>query len=170
VTTGGTSVGERDLLPEVVGELGEVLVHGVALKPGHPVGFGLVRETPVLMLPGYPVSCLVTAVALLRPAVKRAGRLPPDPHPARRGKLDGKIASDVGVRTFVRVSVEGPDRSGESGDHDDEDELSVEPVRASGAGVMSSVAAADGWVVVSESREGIPAGETVTVRSWEYHP
>ena len=168
VTTGGTSVGERDLVPDVVDDLGEVLVHGVALKPGHPVGFGVVRETPVLMLPGYPVSCLVTAVQFVRRAVKRAGRLPLADHPATEAKLTEKIPSEVGVRTFARVAIE----DGESGDEGAERDRvpTARPVRTGGAGVLSSVAAADGWVPVSESREGIPAGETVTVEDWEYQP
>jgi len=167
VTTGGTSVGERDLVPDVVSDLGEVLVHGVALKPGHPVGFGVVRETPVLMLPGYPVSCLVTAVQLVRRAVKRAGRLPLEPHPTTEATLAEKIPSEVGVRTFARVAL---DRNGDDEPADDAGHPTVWPVRTGGAGVLSSVAAADGWIPVPESREGIPAGETVTVEDWEYQP
>jgi molybdopterin molybdotransferase len=167
VTTGGTSVGERDLVPDVVADLGEVLVHGVALKPGHPVGFGVVRETPVLMLPGYPVSCLVTAVQLVRRAVKRAGHLPLEPHPATEATLAEKIPSEVGVRTFARVAL---DRSEDDEPADDPGHPIARPVRTGGAGVLSSVAAADGWVPVVESREGIPAGETVTVEDWEYQP
>jgi molybdopterin molybdotransferase len=170
VTTGGTSVGERDLLADVLADLGEVEVHGVAVKPGHPVGFAVVRETPVLMLPGYPVSCLVTAVALLRPAIKRALGTDPEPHPATRATLTEKLPSEVGVRTFARVTLSG-DGTGEDHNGTDEPDLpTVTPLRTSGAGVMSSVARADGWVVVPESREGIPAGETVAVEHWEYQP
>jgi molybdopterin molybdotransferase len=154
VTTGGSSVGERDRIADVVADLGEVLGHGVALKPGHPVGYGVVDDTPVLTLPGYPVSCLVTAVQLLRPAVARAGGFEPEPFPQFEATLDRKIASEVGVRSFVRVRETGGG--------------SVEPVRG-GAGVLSSVAAADGWVVVPESLEGVAAGETVTVQRWEPH-
>jgi len=152
VTTGGSSVGERDLIADVVADLGEVLGHGVALKPGHPVGYGVVDDTPVLTLPGYPVSCLVTAVQLLRPALAKAGGFEPEPVPAFEATLDRKIASEVGVRSFVRVR--------------ETDEGTVEPVRG-GAGVLSSVAAADGWVVVPESLEGVAAGESVTVERWE---
>jgi molybdopterin molybdotransferase len=163
VTTGGSSVGERDLIQDVVGALGEVLVHGIALKPGHPAGFGVVDGTPVLTLPGYPVSCLVTAVQLLRPAVARAGGFETEPFPAFEADLGRKIASEVGRRSFVRVrTTDGKERE----DGDDEDRPAVEPVRG-GAGVLSSVAAADGWVVVPESREGVPAGETVAVERWE---
>ncbi|MFC7194590.1 molybdopterin molybdotransferase MoeA [Halosimplex aquaticum] len=152
VTTGGSSVGERDLIAGVVADLGEVLGHGVALKPGHPVGYGVVDGTPVLTLPGYPVSCLVTAVQLLRPAVARAGGFDPEPFPEFEATLDRKIAGEVGVRSFVRVR-----RTGEG---------TVEPVRG-GAGALSSVAAADGWVVVPESLEGVAAGEPVVVQRWE---
>ncbi|WP_436927154.1 molybdopterin molybdotransferase MoeA [Halosimplex amylolyticum] len=152
VTTGGSSVGERDLIADVVADLGDVLGHGVALKPGHPVGYGVVDGTPVLTLPGYPVSCLVTAVQLLRPVVARAGGFEPEPFPEFEATLDRKIASEVGVRSFVRVRKTG--------------EGAVEPVRG-GAGVLSSVAAADGWVVVPESLEGVAAGEPVAVQRWE---
>lgn len=159
VTTGGSSVGERDLVPDVVTELGDVVVHGVSIRPGHPVGFGVVDGTPVLLLPGYPVSCLVNAVQFLRPAIAwRAGTRPP-PHPTTEARLEGKLRSAPGERTFARVTV---------GDQPDEEPLPpCEPVRVSGAGVLSSVTFADGWVEIPESREGIPAGETVTVQQWE---
>jgi molybdopterin molybdotransferase len=161
VTTGGSSVGERDLLPGVVGDLGEVLVHGVALKPGHPVGFGVVDGTPVLTLPGYPVSCLVTAFQLLRPAIADAGGFELEEFPAFEATLDAKIAGEVGTRSFVRVRRTDDVEDGEA------DSLpTAEPVRG-GAGVLSSVAAADGWVVVPENLEGVAAGEPVTVQRWE---
>jgi molybdopterin molybdotransferase len=158
VTTGGSSVGERDLIPEVVDELGEILVHGVALKPGHPVALGRVQDTTVVMLPGYPVAAIVNAVQFLRPLIKHLGRMPLNPLPTQEATLARKIRSEPGVRTFVRVKLEET----ESG-------LEATPTRASGSGVLSSVALADGWVVVEESREGIPEGETVAVQNWEYH-
>lgn len=160
VTSGGSSVGERDLLPEVLEDLGEIVVHGIALKPGHPFGFAVVEDTPVLMLPGYPVATIVNAVQFLRPVVKRAMNAPLPPFPTTAAKLDRKIASEPGVRTFARVRVE---------QHKDEPEPAAVPTRVSGSGVLSSVALADGWVVVSEAAEGIDAGETVPVQHWEVH-
>ncbi|RDI72333.1 molybdopterin molybdotransferase MoeA [Halopelagius longus] len=157
VTTGGSSVGERDLVPEVVDELGEVLVHGVALKPGHPVALGVVEETPVVMLPGYPVACIVNAVQFLRPLVKRVGHLPDSPFPTVEARLERKIPSEPGVRTFARVRLDS-----------DDGERVATPTRASGSGVLSSVALADGWVVVPEDREGYAEGETVAVEDWEW--
>jgi molybdopterin molybdotransferase len=164
VTTGGSSVGERDLLPEVVAELGEVLVHGVALKPGHPFALGRVEGTLVCMLPGYPVAAIVNAVQFLRPALRRVGHLPQVDHPTTEAELGRKVTSEPGTRSFVRVSLEEDD--GESGG--DADRPTATPTRASGAGVLSSVALADGWVVVPEELEGYDAGTTVSVENWEW--
>ena len=158
VTTGGSSVGERDLIPEVVGELGEVFVHGVALKPGHPVALGRVEGVTVVMLPGYPVAAIINAVQFLRPLIKHLGRMPIEPLPSRDATLTRKLRSEPGIRTFARVKLE-----------DGEDGLEATPTRAGGSGVLSSVALADGWVAVPESKEGIAAGETVTVENWEYN-
>lgn len=163
VTIGGSSVGERDLLPDVVSDLGEMVLHGVDIKPGHPVGFGIVDGTPILVLPGYPVSCLVTAVQFLRPAIAWLNGVDPSRLPSVRARLNGKLRSAPGERTFARVRlVDDPEN------RDGSTDLSVaEPVRVGGAGVMSSVAFADGWVVIPESSEGLPAGEIVDVQEWE---
>ncbi len=160
VTTGGSSVGDRDLVPEAVAELGEVFVHGVALKPGHPVALGRVDDVSVVMLPGYPVAAIVNAVQFLRPLIKHLGGMPRSPPPTREATLARKLRSEPGVRTFARVTVD-------EGDGDDGPEAT--PTRAGGSGVLSSVALSDGWVVVPEAREGIPAGETVAVENWEHH-
>ena len=157
VTTGGSSVGERDLVPDVVDALGEVFVHGVALKPGHPAALGVVEGTPVLMLPGYPVACIVNAVQFLRPALERAGHLPGSKPPTTEARLARKLPSDVGVRTFARVQLD-----------DSEGGVTATPTRAKGAGILSSVALADGWVVVPEGLEGYADGETVAVQQWEW--
>ena len=156
VTTGGTSVGDRDLLPGVLGERGTVDTHGVAIKPGHPAGFGVVDGTPVLMLPGYPVSCLVVATQLLRPGIADAGGTEPDPLPTTPATLDRKIHSAPGERAFARVSLTEDGRA--------------EPVRTSGAGVLSSATLSDGWVIVPEEREGYEAGDEVPVEHWDWWP
>ena len=159
VTIGGTSVGQRDLLPEVVEGLGEVLVHGVALQPGHPVCVGIVEETPILCLPGYPVSCIVTAVQFLRPVLHWLAGTEPDQPPTKPATLTRKIESEPGTRTFARVEL------------DSEDGRQVaRPTRTKGAGVLSSVALADGWIEVEPGVEGLPEGELVAVQDWEWQP
>ena len=174
VTTGGSSVGERDLLPEVVAELGEVLVHGVAIKPGYPVALGVVQETPVLMLPGNPVACIVTAMQFLRPALKRAGHMPVEPVATQSATLERKLPSEPGTQTFARVETSEGDGDSKNdaavSDDGDDTDLTATPVHTGGAGILSSVALADGWVVVPEEREGYSAGERVEVEYWEALP
>jgi len=111
------------------------------------------------MLPGYPVSCLVNAVQFLRPALKKMGNLPVEPHPTQKATLTRKIPSEPGTRTFVRVETELTDSG-----------LRATPTRTSGAGVLSSVALADGWVTVPEATEGYAAGDRVAVEDWEARP
>ena len=158
VTTGGSSIGKRDLLPAVVEERGDLLIHGVALKPGHPVAIGMVEETPVVMLPGYPVACMVNAWQFVRPLLNWLQGTTPDETAAVEATLDRKIRSEPGIRSCVRVSVE------------DDEEPRALPVQESGASILSSVALADGWVQVPESIEGYDAGDTVTVEFWEVQP
>ena len=157
VTTGGTSVGARDRVPEVVDSLGEVLGHGVALEPGGSVALGVVQGTPVLLLPGPPVACLVAAMAFLRPVLRERGHLPHGDPPTTEAALTRKVVSDPGTRTFARVELDGTG-----------DDVTATPTRASGAGILSSVALADGWVVVPERLEGLDAGQTVAVEDWEW--
>lgn len=157
VTSGGSSVGERDLTVDVVDEMGEVLVHGVGISPGYPVALSVVEETPVVVLPGYPVSCIIAAVQFLRPAVKAIGGLPERDHPTMPARLGRKIRSEPGVRTYarVRLTVEDGQRT-------------AIPTRTRGAGVLSSVALADGWIEVGEESEGLPEDEIVAVQDWEW--
>lgn len=171
VTTGGSSVGTRDLVPEIVDTLGSVSVHGVALKPGHPVALGVVEGTPVIMLPGYPVAAIVNAVQFLRPILKYMGHLPCESPPTTPAQLSQKIPSEPGVRTFARVQLEATVTDTDTdtdADIDNATSTIATPTRTSGSGVLSSVALADGWVIVPESREGLSAGETVSVEQWEW--
>ncbi|TLZ83683.1 MAG: molybdopterin molybdotransferase MoeA, partial [Methanobacteriota archaeon] len=76
VFSGGSSVGERDIVVDVVKSLGDILFHGVAVKPGKPTSLGRVDGKPVLGLPGYPTSCLINGYLLLAPMLRRMARLP----------------------------------------------------------------------------------------------
>jgi molybdenum cofactor synthesis domain-containing protein len=156
--SGATSVGKRDVIPKIVGELGKILVHGVPMRPGEPTGFGLVKDKPVFMLPGYPVAAIVGFETFVRPALqKMQGREISNPYPQVKATLKRKIASELGRRDFVRVRLE------KSAD----DKLFVEPIRTSGSGIISSVVRADGFVIVPESTEGLEKGERVVVNVYE---
>lgn len=148
IISGGTSVGERDHVPAVVEELGEVLVHGVAISPGKPTALGVVNEKPVLCMPGYPVAGLVALLVFGKPAVHKLGHIPPQKEDVIRLPLKEKITSRQGYHTYVRVRIK---------------DGSVVPVMTSGAGILSSVARADGYVVVPPNIEGYGAGSEVEV-------
>ena len=151
IIIGGTSVGEGDYVPGILAEMGKLLVHGVRLQPGKPTAIGVVGGKPVVCLPGYPVAMLFDLYLFVRPALQRIGRRS-DIQPKVRAALARKIPSRPGYQSLVRVALQG-DRA--------------EPIMISGAGILSSVARADGFVVVSEAKEGLEAGEMVDVLVFE---
>jgi molybdopterin molybdotransferase len=151
IIIGGTSVGEKDYAPKVLEEMGELFVHGVRLQPGKPTAFGVVAGKPIVCLPGYPVAALSDLYLFVRPALQKIGHRS-DRQPVVSARLARKIPSRPNYLSMVRVSI----RNGEA-----------EPIMISGAGILSSVARADGFVVVPEEKEGLDAGETVMVMLFE---
>lgn len=151
ILIGGTSVGEKDYAPKILAEMGQLLVHGVRIQPGKPTAFGRVRDKPVVCLPGYPVAALADLYLFVRPALKKLAHLN-DAVPKTTARLARKIASKPGYLGIVRVRFEN--------------EMAV-PIMTSGAGILSSVARADGFVIVPEELEGIEAGEIVEVVLFE---
>jgi len=148
--TGGSSVGRRDRIVEVLEERGEVLTHGVAIQPGKPVALALVEGTPVIALPGYPVATLADAYFFLRPLLAHLnGRNTEDS--TGKVRLTRKVHSKLGKLSLVRVEVEAGEAT---------------PVRVSGSGVLSSVTRSDGFVLVPEDSEGLAAGEEVELHDW----
>jgi molybdopterin molybdotransferase len=147
--SGGSSVGLEDHAPRVLAEAGELAVHGVALRPAAPAGFGFLGPRPVFLLPGNPVSCLCAYDLFAGPALRRLGGRPMD-LPYRRVSLPlaRKIASAVGRVDYVRVRIEGGQ---------------VEPLAVSGASALSSTTRADGFVLTPRDSEGCAPGETVEV-------
>jgi molybdopterin molybdotransferase len=147
--SGGTSVGQEDHVPSVLAELGQLSVHGVALRPASPTGLGFLSGRPVFLLPGNPVSCLCAYDLFAGPAVRRVGGRSMDlPYRACTLPLGRKISSAVGRVDYVRIRiVEGQ----------------VEPLATSGASILSSTTRADGFVLVPRDSEGTAAGEQVQV-------
>ncbi|MGZ4905699.1 MAG: molybdopterin molybdotransferase MoeA [Halobacteriota archaeon] len=148
ITTGGTSVGQRDLVPQVVGALGRVLVHGIAMSPGKPTALGVIGSTPVICLPGFPVACLVASFVFARPAVLRLAHKSPVSARPIQGRLARKLVGKPGSRAFARVAL----REGK-----------VYPIMVSGSGILSSLTKADGLVIIPENIEGYDEGTIVEV-------
>ncbi|MFO0841046.1 MAG: gephyrin-like molybdotransferase Glp [Gemmataceae bacterium] len=153
LVSGGSSVGQEDHAPSLVAELGELLVHGVALRPAGPAGFGVIGERLVFMLPGNPVSCLCAYDLFAGRAVRRmAGRSPEMPYPTARVPLAAKVSSAVGRVDYVRVRLRGG---------------AAEPIAFSGASLLSTTTAADGFLLVPRDLEGYPPGEVVPVHLYD---
>jgi molybdopterin molybdotransferase len=149
LVSGGSSVGQEDHAPRVLAELGELCVHGIAVRPASPTGFGVLGGRPVFLLPGNPASCLCAYDLFAGPAVRRlGGRSTDHPHRTCALPLAHKIASAVGRVDYLRVQIRGGQ---------------VEPVAISGASILSSTTRADGFVLVSRDSEGHAAGELVQV-------
>ncbi len=147
----GSSAGSRDFTARAVREAGTLLVHGVAVRPGHPVIMGMVNDVPVIGVPGYPVSAALTGDIFIRPLLHAwAGQ--PAPRLVRiRGILTRKLTSPAGDDDFVRVTV------GQVGER-----TLVTPL-ARGAGVITSLVRADGLLHIPRFSEGVDAGREVEV-------
>ena len=151
VTSGGSSVGARDVLPGVVADRGEMLVEGLALRPGHSASVGVVDGTPIAMLPGTPVAALVVAWLLVRPVLARAVGTTAVSPPTVQAALGWDLESPAGRRSVHGVAIENED----------------EPVaHRVDRGGLPALPETDGWLQVPESTTGISAGETVTVEQW----
>ena len=155
--SGGSSVGEHDIAPDVIAGLGKLLFHGVSLRPGGPTAFGVVRGKPVFSLAGFPVASLVAFDMLVKPALWVMQGLPPDWGYLRvRAKLTRKVTSSLGRADVVRVRV-----------WSEADELLAEPIRVTGSSILSSMTRADGFVVVPEDVEGFKKGSEVEVELYD---
>lgn len=148
ILSGGTSVGKRDHASEVVAALGELLVHGIGVIPGKPSALGIINNIPVVCLPGYPVAGLVSLYFFVRPGIRKLAAIPEIPEPIFKKCLAAKISSKIGYVSFVRVVFEGD---------------KVRPLTGNGDRVLTSVAKADGYVLVPENVEGYEEGEEVDV-------
>jgi molybdopterin molybdotransferase len=156
ITTGGTSVGGLDLVPDVVNNSGKpgVVVHGVALRPAMPTAVAALDGKPVMILSGNPVAAVIGFEVFARPLIcKMLGMKQTEPRPTVNAVMTRKVAAALGRRTFVRVRVTR--RNGE---------FQAEPVSARGSGAISTMTRGNGFVIVPENREGVTEGEVVTVR------
>jgi molybdenum cofactor synthesis domain-containing protein len=145
--SGGSSVGDRDLILDVLRQRGDVLFHGVAVKPGKPTGFARVGATPIFALPGYPTSCLSNAIILVAPFLRRLARLPPADARTITLPLSRRIASAPGRHQFYTVRI----ASG----------AAVPAFKASGD--ITSMADADGYIEIPAHVDAIDAGTPVLV-------
>jgi molybdenum cofactor synthesis domain-containing protein len=147
VFSGGSSVGERDLILDVVERMGEVLFHGIAVKPGKPTLFGLIRGTPFFGMPGYPTSCLSNAYMVLIPPLRRLAHLPPAALRSVRVPLGQRVVSTTGRHQFYTVRIV--------------DGVALPAFKQSGD--ITSMAQADGYIEIPAQIDVLEKDELVDV-------
>ena len=153
VLSGGTSKGAGDLSHAIVSRLGRpgILVHGVALKPGKPLCLAVVDKKPVVVLPGFPTSAIFTFHAFVAPVIRALAGLPPEAAQTVEAKVPLRIASDMGRKEFVLVSlVEG------------DDGMIAFPT-GKGSGSVTSFSQADGFLEIDALASSLDADSTVPV-------
>ena len=148
----GSSAGSEDHSAAVVDSLGELLVHGVAIRPGHPVILGMIdREVPIIGVPGYPASAALTGEVFVQPLIRRWLGLTESDERHIEAVLTRKVHSSLGDDEYLRVSV------GKVGDR------TVAAPLSRGAGVITSLVRADGIVRIPAGTQGYAAGTRVNV-------
>jgi putative molybdopterin biosynthesis protein len=157
IVNAGSSAGSEDFTARIVAELGQLLVHGIAIRPGHPVILGVIdlpgteRRVPIAGLPGYPVSAAMTCELVIKPLLARWLGQAPEERPQVVATLARKVTSPMGDEEFLRVTL------GQVG------KRMVATPLPGGSGVLMSLVRADGIVRISRGEEGFDAGAQVTV-------
>jgi putative molybdopterin biosynthesis protein len=147
VLSGGTSKGAGDLSHRIVGKLGDILVHGVALKPGKPLCLAVVEGKPLAVLPGFPTSAIFTFHAFVAPVIRARAGLPPQAAHVVEADVPVRIPSELGRQEFVLVALV----AGDAG----------EPVAfpiAKGSGAVTSFSQADGFLEIDALASALDAG------------
>ena len=153
VLSGGTSKGAGDLSHGVVSRLGKpgILVHGVALKPGKPLCLGVIGEKPIVVLPGFPTSAIFTFHAFVAPVIRARAGLPPEAAETIAARVPVRIASELGRKEFVLVSLI------------ESDEGTVAFPTGKGSGSVTSFSQADGFLEIDALASSLDAGSVVDV-------
>jgi molybdenum cofactor synthesis domain-containing protein len=147
IFSGGSSVGERDLLAKVIKEKGEILFHGIQIKPGKPTLLGLIEGKPIFGMPGNPTSCLSNAYLFLIPALRKMGRLPKKKLRVVKMKLGKRVFSASGREQFLPVKLI--------------DNKAFPVFKKSGA--ITSLSNADGYIILPINLDLIEENEQVNV-------
>lgn len=151
IINAGSSAGSKDYTKHVIEDLGEVIIHGVAIKPGKPTILGKVNEKPFIGIPGYPVSAFLSMDIFVKPLLENMTKTFSEENYVE-GNLGKSIVSSLKHKELVRVTL-----------HKSENGYIVQPL-ARGAGITTSLSKADGILEIPREVEGISAGEIVKVR------
>ena len=155
VVLAGSSAGSKDFTSEIVKSIGDVLVHGVAIMPGKPTILGIINDTPLIGLPGYPISAIIAAEQFLKPLVFRKLGLTVKRREEIKVHMAHKVISRLGDEEFLRVKLGNIDGK-----------IMAYPL-SRGAGVVTSLVEADALIRIPLLKEGIDFGEEVEAEPLE---
>lgn len=147
ITTGGTAISKGDVVVDVADKLGDVLIHGVGIKPGKPFAFGMIHEKPVFMLSGYPVAAMVQFDVFVRHELLAMQGIQTKPMMVRRTAAR-KIASTLGRTEYIRAKTNNK---------------TVKPLKIKGSGIIRSMIDSNCYIVIEENLEGVEEGEECEV-------
>jgi molybdopterin molybdotransferase len=155
VTSGGVSVGPKDLMPKALASLGTpgVIFSGIAIKPGKPTTFAFIDGKPVFSLPGHPTSALLVFLLLVRPAIRSMTKREPENDLTLEASAGARMFSAKGRRTFVMVKLRSNESHG----------ILAEPVQRGESGAISLLARADGFVEIPENVQFVDVDDRVFV-------
>lgn len=148
----GSSAGSKDYTSKIIKELGEVVIHGVALKPGKPTILGIINQKPVIGIPGYPVSAYLVFETFVKPLILNLIGLKEEKDLFIKATTSKKIVSSLKNKELVRVNLGYV-----------KDKLIATPL-SGGAGVTMSLVKADGIAVIPQALEGVEAGSAIDVK------
>lgn len=152
VTSGGVSIGDFDLVKQVLAAEGEMRFWSLNMKPGRPLAFGVVGGVPLVGLPGNPVSAMIATELFVRPALRKMQGFTEWPWPEVRARLTDPITRKDGRRHYLRVRLQRTPDGWEATLTGDQ-----------GSGILSSLVQADGLAVIPEDVDHLPAGSEVRV-------
>jgi molybdopterin molybdotransferase len=152
ITSGGVSVGDFDLVKQVMDAEGEMHFWSLNMKPGRPMAFGVIGGVPLLGLPGNPVAAMISTRLFARPALRKMQGFTEWEEPAVRARLTQPIGRKDGRRHYLRVTL-----------HEGEEGYEATLTGDQGSGILNSLVEADGLAVIPEDARHLPAGSEVKV-------
>jgi molybdopterin molybdotransferase len=151
ISTGGTAISKGDVVVDVTENIGKVLIHGVALRPGKPFGYGIIHEKPIFMLSGYPVAAIVQADVFVRNSLYKMQGIENEPQIIPK-IASRKIPSSLGRTDYIRAKTE----------------LNmVRPLKIKGSGIIRSMVESNAYIIIEENVEGIGEGEECNVLPYD---
>lgn len=153
----GTSVGKKDLSPVILSEIGEIIFHGLAMRPGGPILCANVNDKVVFGVPGFPTATIVAFRFIIRPIIQALmGLKQKETNRYVSATISRNVGSKIGRMDFLRIKLERKDNG----------QYVAIPIQIGGSGILKNIVDADGFIIIPELSEGLKEGDKVEVQLW----